>query len=184
MSTNLRNYTKALYGFDHVLKLTPAKALAKKSPCAGWTGADVIEHALGGTKMVNAAATTGKMPKSYPKVGTDPFGAWSKLRDGTIAALDHPDVLESVAHTPFGEMPVDVFIGFMGADLIVHAWDLAKTAKVDDRLDPNLCKDTLALWKTLPDEMLRGPGLFDAAIKPAKGADAQTKLLNFLGRAV
>ena len=50
-------------------------------------------------------------------------------------------------------------------------------------LDQNLCKETLALWKTLPDEMLRSPGLFSAAITPAKGADAQTKLLNFLGRA-
>jgi uncharacterized protein (TIGR03086 family) len=182
MSANLRNYTKALYGFDHVIKLSPDKALARKSPCEGWTGSDVIGHALGGVKATMSAATTGAMPKSPVKIGADPLATWEKLRDQTIEALDHPDVLHSVAQTFFGPMPVDNFIAFMGADLLAHTWDLARTAKVDERLDAKLCKETLALWKTLPEGMLRSPGVMGPAIKPAAGADAQTKLLNFLGR--
>jgi uncharacterized protein (TIGR03086 family) len=83
----------------------------------------------------------------------------------------------------FGSMPMDDFLAVMGADLIVHAWDLARTAKVDERLDPALCKTTLAVWKGFPETVLRSPGMFAPAVKPVKGADAQTRLLNFLGRA-
>lgn len=182
MSVNLRNYVKSLYGFDHVLRLTKPAALKRKSPCEGWTGADVVAHAFGGVKAVHSAATTGKMPRTWPKVGDDPLAAWAKLRDQVAEALDHPHVLASVADTFFGPLPVDTFIGFMGADLIVHAWDLARTAKVDDRLDPALCKATLATWKTLPDAMLRSPNVFGPARKASAGADAQAKLLAFLGR--
>ena len=37
--------------------------------------------------------------------------------------------------------------------------------------------------KGLPDEVMRGPGMFSAAIDPAEGSDAQTRLLSVLGRA-
>ncbi len=188
MSANLRNYVKSLYAFDHVMRLTPDKALARKSPCAGWTGKDVVEHALGSVKMVHSFTTTGRGPKSSPKVAANPLAQWAKLRDATIEALDQPGALQTIAHDPFGPefgpVPIDALVGFMGADLAVHAWDLARTAKVDDQLDPALCTATLAMWKGLPAEIMRGPGMFDAAIKPVKGADPQTRLLNFLGRTV
>ena len=186
MSENLRNFVKSVYGFDHVLRLTPEKALTRKAPCAGWTGKDVIEHVFGGVKMVQSFAVTGKGPKSTPKVGADPLAAWAKLRDATLEALDQPGVLQTMAPDPFGPdfgpMSIDFLAGFIAADLTVHTWDLARTAKVDERIDPALCKVTMAAWKTLPEGVLRMEGMFAEPIKPIKGADAQTKLLNFLGR--
>ena len=182
MSANLSNYVKIVYGFDHVIKLVPDKALGKQSPCSDWKGVDVIGHVLGGAKSVLSAATVGEMPKSWPKPGNDPRAAWAKLRDQTLEALDVPGVLDKSANTFFGPMPVDTFITFMGADLLIHTWDLARTAKVDERLDPALCKSVTALWKTMPAEMLRSPSVFGAAISPVKGADAQTRMLNFVGR--
>ena len=188
MSENLRIYTRAVYAFDHVLKSANDKAFTRKAPCAGWTGKDVYEHGLGNLKMIHAFATTGKGPKSSPKLGTDPLRAWIKTRDQALAALDHPGVLQSIAHDPFGPefgaMPVDNLVGFMAAELAVHVWDMARTAKVDERLEPALVKHAHATWKSLPDEVLRSPGMMGAAIKPPTGADAQTKMLNFLGRAV
>ena len=138
--------------------------------------------------MVQSFAEKGTPPRSSPKLGANPLTAWEKLRDQTIAALDQPDVVHSIAKDPFGPelgpMPMDTLIAVMGADLIVHAWDLARTAKVDERLDPALCKATLALWKGLPEQILRGEGMFGPAIKPPKGSDQQTRMLMFLGRDV
>ena len=187
MSTNLRLYTSAVYAFEHVLKMAKPTAFSRKAPCAGWTGKDVYEHAVGGVKMLQSFVATGRGPKSTPKLGADPLGAWAKLRDATLEALDHPGALQAIAHDPFGPdfgpMPIDALVGFMSADLTVHTWDLARTAKVDERLDPALCKATLAAWKALPESVLRMQGMFANAVKPAKGADVQTKMLNFLGRA-
>ena len=142
MSENLRTYTKAVYGFEHVLRLTSERTLARKAPCAGWTGKDVVEHVFGAVKMIQSFTTTGKAPKSMPKVGADPLAQWGKLRDATLEALDHEGALHRIANDPFGPdfgpMPIDALIGFMAADIVPHTWDLARTAKVDERLDPTL----------------------------------------------
>ena len=188
MSDNLRNYTKAVFAFDHVLKSARDTVYKRKAPCTGWTGKDVYEHALGNLAMIKAFALTGKGPKATPKLGQDPIGAWIKLRDETLAALDRPGVLHSTASQPFGpdfgDFEMDQFVGFMAAELAVHVWDMARTARVDERLEPSLVKFTHATWKSLGENVLRMQGMMGPAIKPAPGADAQTKMLNFLGRAV
>jgi len=188
MSANLRLYTASVFAFEHVLKSAKPTAYTRKAPCAGWTGKDVFEHGIGNLAMIKSFATSGKGPKSTPKLGADPLGAWVKLREQTLEVLDHAHVLEAIAHDPFGPgfgpMPMDTLIGFMAADLVPHTWDMARTAKVDERLDPALVKHTLATWKGLPEDVLRMPGMMAAAVKPAPGSDAQTKMLNFLGRVV
>jgi uncharacterized protein (TIGR03086 family) len=188
MSENLRNYTKAVYAFDHVLKSAKDTVYTRRAPCTGWTGKDVYEHCMGNLAMIKSFALTGNGPKSTPKLGKDPLGAWAKLRDQTLESLDHAHVLQAIAHEPFGpefgDIPVDALVGFMAAELAAHVWDMARTAKVDERLDPKLVAFTHATWKSLPEDVLRMPGFMAPAIKPAKGADAQTKMLNFLGRAV
>jgi uncharacterized protein (TIGR03086 family) len=188
MTTNLRLYTSAVYGFEHVLKMAKPTSFSRKAPCAGWTGRDVYEHAAGNLAMIKGFATVGKSPKSSLKFGADPLGAWLKLRDQTLAVLDDPAVLATIAKDPFGPdfgpMPIDALVGFMAADLVPHTWDMARTAKVDERLDPTLVKHTMATWKAMPDSVLRMPGMMAAKVKSPAGADAQTKMLNFLGREV
>lgn len=188
MSENLRNFTKAVYGFEHVLKQSNPKTIARKAPCAGWTGVDVVEHVMGALAMVHSYTTTGNGPKKTPKASTEPLAAWDKLRDSTLAALDQEGALQRIANEPFGpefgSIPVDLLVGFMAADMTAHIWDLARTVKGDERLDPGLVKHAAAVWKMVGPEVLRAPGMMGPAIKPAKGADAQTKLLNHLGRTV
>ena len=188
MSENLRNYVKAVYSFEHVLESAKETAFRRKAPCAGWTGTDVYEHAMGNLKMIHAFATTGNGPKSTPKLGKDPLRAWEKLRDQTLEALDQPGVLQRTANEPFGpefgSVPVDALVGFMAAELAVHVWDMARTARVDERLDPALVKFTNVTWRSLGEEVLRMEGMFGPRIKSERTADAQTKLLNFLGREV
>lgn len=188
MSENLRNYVKAVYSFDHVLKSAKDTVYTRKAPCAGWTGKDVYEHAMGNLKMIHAFATTGNGPSSTPELGKNPLTAWERLRDQTLEALDQDGALQTTAHDPFGpdfgSMPVDSLVGFMAAELAVHVWDMARTAKVDERLDPALVKFTNGAWRSLGEEILRMDGMFGPSIRSPKGADAQTKMLNFLGREV
>jgi uncharacterized protein (TIGR03086 family) len=187
MSENLRNFTKALYAFDHVARLATEKAWDRKTPCDGWTARDVAGHVIGAVRVTDAYAR-GKTPNMKllgdlrKTAGADPYATFAKVRDSTLEALDHSGVLAKRETTWFGEQSIDDFIRMMTADIVVHTWDLARSAKVDERLDAGLCKLGLAVYKPFPAAAIRQPGMFAAEIKSEKDADPQTKLLNFAGR--
>ena len=188
MSQNLRDYTKALYGFDHVMRLVPDKAWDRKSVCAGWTTRDVAGHAIGIIKTTDTAIRTGKMPRlnmaNPGKVaGADPLKTWAKARESVLEALDHSGVLHQTIPTFFGEQQVDDAIGFALGDTLIHTWDVARSAKVHEQLDPALCKRVYDALKPM-GAMLRQPNVFGDEVKAPKGADVQTKLLCFTGRQV
>jgi uncharacterized protein (TIGR03086 family) len=71
---------------------------------------------------------------------------------------------------------------FGGPDLVIHAWDLARATGLDERLDPD---DVHAVFEAMQpmDEMMRGSGSFGPKLEPPPGADEQTRLLAFMGRA-
>ena len=187
MSQNLRNYTKAVYGFDHVIRTVPADRWDRPSPCDGWTAKDVALHAAGVVRMVEAAAR-GAAPVPHPDdlpvpAEADPLAAWSAACDGVLEALDHDGVLHKLVPSPFGEMLLDNLIGILLVDAVTHTWDLARAVGGDERLSPELV--TVAHAGVTPlDEAIRGAGYFQAKIETAPGDDAQTAFLKFLGRKV
>lgn len=66
-------------------------------------------------------------------------------------------------------------------DLTVHAWDLARGIKADERLDPELVSDVLAFIEPQV-EQLAGSGLFAPPVRVSPDADPQTRLLALVGR--
>jgi len=66
---------------------------------------------------------------------------------------------------------------------VVHSWDLARATGGDEQLDPAEVHKVFEALRPLGDK-LRSPGAFGPAVDPPKGADEQTELLAFLGRAV
>lgn len=192
MSESLRAYTKAVYAFERALKdgllATEGALFTRSAPCDGWTGLDVYEHNLGNLAMIESFARTGRGPDRPAHAADDPIPQWERQRDRTLEALDHDDVLTAIAHEPFGpelgSFPVDVLVGFMAADMTVHVWDMARTGGVDERLDPALVKFANVTWRSVADDVLRGPGMMGARVASPPGSDTQTRLLNFLGRTV
>jgi uncharacterized protein (TIGR03086 family) len=114
--------------------------------------------------------------------GADPYTSFLSAREATLEALDHQGLLHTVIETPFGEMPLDVFLGIFALDPLVHAWDLAIATDQPHGIDDAAAER--ALRGMLPiDEMLRGPGRFGAEVE-ADGPDAVTRLVAFTGRSV
>ena len=153
------------------------------APCEGWSARDVVQHLVDTPAMffglVNQPAPTGG-----PSVDDDPVGAFRHVRDAVQRALDDP----AVADLPYeGFMGASTFAKgvdqFLCADLVIHAWDLARATGQDERLDPD---EVHRLSEALlpMDDMLRAPGAFGPKVEPPPGADEQTRLLCFLGRRV
>jgi uncharacterized protein (TIGR03086 family) len=100
-----------------------------------------------------------------------------------LPAYEAEGALQQVVETPLGQMSAEQFIaGPAIGDALIHTWDLARAIGADDTLPETACRIQLKMIKAIPEEFLRQPGRFDAAIEPPAGADAQTLLLCYSGR--
>lgn len=81
-----------------------------------------------------------------------------------------------------GRMPLAQAIATISTpDVFMHRWDLARATGQDETLDPRRCAEMLEGMLPM-DEVLRQSGQFGPRVAVADDADAQTKLLAFIGR--
>ena len=66
-------------------------------------------------------------------------------------------------------------------DVFMHTWDLARATGQDDRLDPAVAGPLVEGMEQM-EEVLRSSGQFGARVPVPDDADAQTRLLGFIGR--
>jgi len=178
MSENLRRYTKAIYGMDHVIRNVAPEQWDKQSPCPEWTARDASLHATGVLRWIEACARGGAPVEAKGNPGEEFVAA----RDGVLEALDHEHVLQKKVPTPFGELSIDDLIGIVFIDATTHTWDIARAVGGDERLDPSLVAAAQARALTMDPNVIRSAGFFGQPIPDAPGDDAQSKFLKFLGR--
>jgi uncharacterized protein (TIGR03086 family) len=70
---------------------------------------------------------------------------------------------------------------FLCIDLIVHGWDLARAAALDETIDPEDVERVRRAAEAYGDAM-RSPQVFGPAVEAPAGADDQERRLAFLGR--
>lgn len=155
---------------------------ARQSPVPEWTARDVVRHLVEWFPGFLAAGTGVALPQG-PDVDDDPVGAWRTMSDAVQALLDDPASAEKTLRNPhIGEMPLPQAVSrFFTADVFMHTWDLARATGQDETLDLQRCATMLDGMQPL-DELLRSSGQFGAKVEVPDDADAQTKLLAFIGR--
>jgi uncharacterized protein (TIGR03086 family) len=152
------------------------------APVAGWTARDVVRHLTGWLPPFLAGGGGVQLPAG-PSVDDDPVGAWQAQVDAVQALLDDPATATKVLSNPhIGDVPLDRAIDqFYTSDVFMHTWDLARATGQDDRLDPDFCAQLLAGMEGM-DEVLRSSGQYGPRVPVKDDADAQTRLLGFIGR--
>ena len=152
------------------------------APCEGWVARDVVRHLVEWFPGFLKAGAGVDLPKG-PSVDDDPVAAWTVHSDGVQALLDDPATASQVLADPHvGELPLDRAVDqFYTSDVFLHTWDLARATGQDEHLDPHRCAQMLE--GMLPfDEALRASGHYGPRTVVADDADAQTRLLAFIGR--
>ncbi len=143
----------------------------KPTPCDGWTVRELVDHAMfwqgRGAGVFGAAAA--------------PDADWADLRPALAAALADPANLEGTAEQ-LGGTPKQAVAGLITADLLVHAWDLARSIGADATLPEAAAESTLMGLQRLPEEMLRSDRMFGPAVEVADDAGVQDRLIGFVGR--
>ncbi|MET7403488.1 TIGR03086 family metal-binding protein [Dactylosporangium sp. NPDC005572] len=152
------------------------------APVAGWTALDVVRHLTEWFPGFLAAGTGIELPAG-PALDDDPVAAWQHHRDAVQALLDDPATADRVfAHPHLGELPLYRAIDqFYTTDVFMHTWDLARATGQDDRLDPDFCAALLAGMEPM-EAVIRSSGHYGVRVPVEHDADAQTRLLGFIGR--
>lgn len=181
MSDTLDLFSRLAADFTSRVDSVPASAWENQSPCSEWKARDVVAHVVGGQRHFLGLVNETPAPADQPD---DVAASWKAVRSEVEAALADPDRAGKVVETPFGAMPYGVLIGrFLAVDVLVHTWDLARAAGLDETIDADAVAHAFEGLKPM-DAMMRGPGMFNAKVTPPAGADLQTQFLCFLGREV
>jgi uncharacterized protein (TIGR03086 family) len=151
------------------------------TPVAGWQARDVVGHLIEWFPALvhdlDVALPAG------PSAQTDPVTAWRVFAGGVISLLEDPRAAALVPTNPnFGGVPLDQAISrFFTADVFHHTWDLATATGQVAALDPERCESLLAGMEPI-DQLLRDSGQYGPRVEVPSDADAETRLVAFLGR--
>ena len=152
------------------------------APVAGWTARDVVRHL---SEWFPGFLAAGPASSCRPaRASTTTRSAPGRHSDDAVqAVLDDPATAGRVLRNRhIGELPLDRAIDqFYTADVFMHTWDLARATGQDDRLDPDFCAELLAGMEPM-EEVIRSSGQYGARVEVPADADAQTRLLGFIGR--
>lgn len=173
-------YRRLAERFTSTVQAVPAGAWDKPSPCAGWSAAEVLAHVIdsetGLLKKAGADAPSG------PTVQADPVRAWESARDAVQAALDDPECADVEYDGMGGRTTVGATFGsFMSVDLIVHRWDIAHAAGIDDSIPAQDMAFAQGFAERMGD-VAQTSGAFGPRVVVSEDADEQTKFLALLGR--
>jgi uncharacterized protein (TIGR03086 family) len=159
-----------------------ARSWDAPAPVTGWVARDVVRHLVEWLPALLASGSAVRLPP-LPSVDVDPAGAWQVHVDAVQALLDDPATAGLTLSNPhIGALPVDRAIDqFYTSDVFMHTWDLARATGQDDRLDAGFCAVLLAGMESM-EAVIRSSGQYGPAVPVPGDADAQTRLLGFIGR--
>jgi uncharacterized protein (TIGR03086 family) len=168
--------------FTATVEGVAADAWDRPAPPDGWVARDVVRHLVEWFPAFLQSGTGITLPRG-PSVDDDPVGAWRTQTEAVQALLDDPAASDRDYDLPhIGHMRLSQAIEMIyTSDVFLHRWDLARATGQDETLDADKC--AAMLEGMLPmDEVLRQSGQYGARVDVPEDADAQTKLLAFIGR--
>ncbi|HZQ27814.1 MAG TPA: TIGR03086 family metal-binding protein [Acidimicrobiales bacterium] len=177
----LSRYRRVAEGFTARLADCPPDRWASPSPCTEWTAVDVARHVVDTHRRVMSTLDGSEPTPMGPE---DVQDAWAAATATVQDALADEERASTVISGMFGEQPFERLVDrLLCADTLVHTWDFARATGQDERLDAGAVDAAFEFLQPI-DEAMRRPGGMGPKIEPPKGADAQTRLLCFVGRAV
>lgn len=182
MSAISERFRRIAGGFTVRVEAVPDDRWSSPSPCEAWTARDLVGHVADGAGIFLGLVE--REPPEGPSAADDPVGAWTVARDAVQAGLDDPAVAGLEYEGDLGRRTfAEAVDRFYTNDVLLHTWDLARAAGLDERLDAAEVHRVLEEMRPF-DEMLRSSGNFGPKVEPPEGADEQTQLLAFVGRKV
>jgi uncharacterized protein (TIGR03086 family) len=180
MSEISERYARLADAFANKIAAVPDDRWDSQSPCPDWQARDVVGHVV--TTQGMFLGFVGQELGDIPSADDDPLGAWNAARARVQANLDDPERAKAEFQGLSGRSTFEAAVDkFLCSDLVVHGWDLARAAGLEDRMEGDDIGRVRRYMESMGDG-LRSPGAFGPEVEAPPGADDQGRLLAFLGR--
>ncbi len=173
-------YVAAAEPLGAVVDRLTAEQWAAPSPCEGWTARDVLAHLIGAQR--DFLTGRGIALGAGADVDADPAAAWHAHVAEVEPLVADPDVVSTEYDGHFGRTTIgDTLERFYVFDMVVHRWDVATAAGLDERLtDAEL--DQIETGAASFGDALYMEGVCAPGVQAPADADRQTRVLAVLGR--
>jgi uncharacterized protein (TIGR03086 family) len=164
--------------------------LARPTPCADWTLAELLAHMTAQHNGFAAAAAGGGADLVHWQTGApvaDPAGEYAAAAERVLDAFGAPGVLAREFALPeiSTELryPAAEAIGFHLVDYVAHGWDVARALSLGYDLEPGVLARALPIARAVPDgERRRRPGAAFAPRVAATSGSVLDQIVALLGR--
>jgi len=185
MSEISERYRRVSDQFAARVKAVPDDAWTNPAPPEGWDARAVVRHLVDWLPGFFSQWPIEVRPA--PSVDDDPLAAWTAVDDALQGGLDDPAIAGAVLDSlPMGPMSYEAALDMICTpDVLAHTWDLARAAGLDETLDPAEVARQVAGMEAMPPELeqsMRDSGHYGPRVPVPADADAQTRLIAFLGR--
>jgi uncharacterized protein (TIGR03086 family) len=166
--------------FERRIRAVAPEQWSNQSPCEEWTARDVVGHVVGVHGMMLGFIDRSLSPA--PSVDDDPLAAFQAAQADMEVVLDDPELARSEYDGALGRTTISATVDrFLGFDLVIHGWDLARATAQDEQIDAAEVERIWADAQQLGDN-LRRSGVCAEAVELGDEAPLQDRLLAHLGR--
>jgi uncharacterized protein (TIGR03086 family) len=172
--------------FERVVRQLPAGSWQQPTP-SEISVRELIRHVVVGNRFTallveGVDRDEARTMLTGDQLGDDPVAAVVQSARRQAQAFAATPLDRSVAG-PQGDVLVAAYVRFRLVDLVVHAWDLLRAARLDETLDPRIVVDVMNVVEPHLDEMLAF-GAYGAGPSGTLAPDAlpQNRLLDWFGR--
>ncbi len=160
--------------FQATVAAVPTELLDRPTHCEGWTVASIIEH----------VTNTQRDFLTERGIDVTERADLAQVAATMQATLDDSAVANAAYDGYFGPTTIsDTVDAFYSLDLVVHRWDIAAAAGLDDHLtigddDIARCRDLMAPM----GDNVRMPGIFGPEVDCADDASPTDRFVAWTGR--
>jgi len=178
-------YRRATEEFAARVRLVGTRWTAA-TPCSDWDVRALVRHVVEEELWVPplfAGRTIADVGDSLSGdlLGDDPVRAFEQASAAAVDAVREPGAMERTVHLSFGDFPGAGYAMQLGADHLVHSWDLARAVGVDATLDAESVA-AVCTWFADWEDAYRSSGAIGPRVSLPEGASAQDDLLARFGR--
>ncbi len=172
--------------FERVVRQLPADSWEWPTP-SDISVRELVEHVVVGNRLTallleGADRTDARAMLTGDQLGDDPIAAVVESTRRQAHAFAATPLDQSVPG-PKGAVLAADYVRFRLIDLVVHAWDLLRAARLDEALDPHIVDGVIIVVEPHLADLL-AYGAYGAGPSGTLPADAspQSRLLDWFGR--